>query len=96
MDTTSNDFNRLEKKLDLLMTTVKKLKDGVPRWLSLSEASKYCPLSRQTLLRLVEKGDIYGRYTGGKWCVDRESIDVYFLAPSIEIAQFKRKVLTKT
>jgi excisionase family DNA binding protein len=61
----------------------------VPRWLSLAEASKYVSMHRQTLMRYIVAGKIYGALKGGKWFVDRESIDAFMLEDNIEIARFK-------
>ena len=49
-----------------------------PRWLSLSKACSYASMSENTLLGRIKTGDIYATKKGGKWYVDRESIDAFF------------------
>ncbi|MGD0236811.1 MAG: helix-turn-helix domain-containing protein [Syntrophorhabdales bacterium] len=56
-----------------------------PRWLSLSHASKYACMHRQTLMRYVMAGEIYGTLKGGKWYLDKDSIDSFFLEDKIVI-----------
>ncbi len=51
-----------------------------PRWLSISSACKYASLSYKTLMRYILAGDIYGTKKGGKWIVDRLSIDRWMLS----------------
>lgn len=48
-----------------------------PRWLSVTQACKYCAMSDKTLMRHVIKGDVYGTKKGGKWYIDRNSIDAF-------------------
>ncbi|MDA8084056.1 MAG: helix-turn-helix domain-containing protein [Nitrospiraceae bacterium] len=50
-----------------------------PRWLSLSQACRYASMSDKTLLRYVLSRRIYGTLRGGKWYLDKESIDRFFL-----------------
>jgi len=58
-----------------------------PRWLDMRQASKYCSMHRQTLVRHVLAGEIYGTQKGGKWYVDRLSIDAWMSADTIEVAR---------
>lgn len=49
------------------------------RYLSIRNAAKYSGLSRKTLYKMLEEGDLNGERTpGGHWRIDRESIDDYF------------------
>lgn len=62
--------------------------DIAPRWLSLAQAARYASMCTKTLRRYLETGDIYGSRRGGKWFVDRESIDRFFLAdPGEDVAE---------
>ena len=61
--------------------------DVTPRWLDLRQASKYASMHRQTLMRYVEAGEIYGTLKGGKWFIDRCSIDSFFAEDKIEVAR---------
>ena len=47
-----------------------------PRWLSVREACRYTSMSENTLMRYVPT-DIYGTKKGGKWYIDRHSIDAF-------------------
>ena len=42
-------------------------------------------MHRQTLMRYVMAGEIYGTLKGGKWYLDKESIDLFFLEDKIVI-----------
>lgn len=50
-----------------------------PRWLSLAGAAVYASMCDKTLLKYIKAGDIYGTLKGGKWFVDRFSIDRFML-----------------
>lgn len=50
-----------------------------PRWLSLSDAAEYCSLCSKTLLKYILEGEVYASKKGGKWIVDRESLDAWLL-----------------
>lgn len=53
-----------------------------PRWLNLDQASKFCPLGKKSLIRLIKGGKIRGgKQQDNKrhpWFVDRVSLDKYF------------------
>ncbi len=55
--------------------------DITPRWLDLHETCHYVCLSRKTVMRLVNAGEIVACRVGGngKWIIDRNSIDAYFV-----------------
>lgn len=56
-----------------------------PRWLSLALAARYCSLSKVTILRYVKDGVIKGKKIGGKYILDRYSIDQFMdLCPEEE------------
>ncbi len=51
------------------------------RWLTLKEAMAYAKVgSVNTIKKWIEEGYIYGHKRSGKWIVDRESIDNWFLS----------------
>ncbi len=50
------------------------------RWLTVKEAMAYAKVSLNTIKRWVDEGHIYGHKRTGKWIVDRESIDNWFLS----------------
>lgn len=60
------------------------LSDITPRWLSFTEACKYASMSPNTLMRYVPHS-IYGTKKGGKWYIDRLSIDDWMNKDSEEI-----------
>ncbi len=67
-----------------------------PRWLSVTQACRYCAMSDKTLMRHIINGDIYGTKKGGKWYIDRDSIDAFMLADDVfvkETLERLRKVM---
>lgn len=55
------------------------------RWISLSQAAKYVSLSGKTIMKYVRVGAIYGTCKGGKWLIDRESIDRWLEEDKVRI-----------
>jgi len=53
-------------------------KDIITRWLTLSEACRYASMSSRKMKRHIKEGEIYGSKKG-KWFIDRDSIDAFFL-----------------
>ena len=58
-----------------------------PRWLSLTEACKYASMSDKTLMRYVISGDIRGKKVGGKWYIDKTSIDTFMLDDDLKVKE---------
>jgi excisionase family DNA binding protein len=54
------------------------------RWLSIEEACKYGKMSRNKLLGFVRNGEIHGTKRTGRWRIDRESIDSFFLEEDLQ------------
>ena len=50
----------------------------VSRWLTVKEACEYAKIKRDTLMKWVNEGYIYGNKRSGKWIIDRDSIDSYY------------------
>ena len=67
----------------------------MPRWFSLSTACFYAGLGEKTLLRLIMSGDIYGTRPGGKWIIDRLSIDEYFLRDEKQVKKVLAQISQK-
>ncbi len=57
-----------------------------PRWLSITDACKYISMSYKTLMQHVLNDEIYGTKKGGKWYIDRYSIDRFMLADEVDVA----------
>ncbi len=55
------------------------------RWLSVTLACKYACMSPKTIMKYIRQGEIYGTLKGGKWYIDRESIDAFFLEDNIKV-----------
>lgn len=54
------------------------IKDDInPRWLSVTQACKYTSMSDKTLMMYIKTGNIYGTKKGGKWYIDKYSIDEF-------------------
>lgn len=67
-----------------------------PRWLSTKEAVFYSGLSRNTLYKLYQEGEIYATsIRGGKLLWDRESIDEYLLREKKEFQVKTRRLLNE-
>ena len=49
------------------------------RWLDIDAACSYSSMSKNTLMRYVATNEIYGTKKGGKWIIDRLSIDRFML-----------------
>lgn len=56
-----------------------------PRWLGITQACQYASMSDKTLMRYVTSGEIFGSKKGGKWYIDRNSIDVFFKSAEVII-----------
>jgi DNA-binding Lrp family transcriptional regulator len=48
--------------------------------LSTREAAQRVGLTREQLLRRVERGEIHGRFKDGKWYIDPRSLEEYAAA----------------
>jgi hypothetical protein len=69
--------------------------DITPRWLSVREACRYTSMSENTLMQYIPS-KIYGTKKGGKWYIDRESIDLFMDKDRqdviLEVARLKGRV----
>jgi excisionase family DNA binding protein len=68
----------IQELKDLLQTAIDKT-SVTPRWLSIKQACNYASMSRNTLMAYIESGEIYGTLKGGKYFVDRDSMNAFFL-----------------
>jgi excisionase family DNA binding protein len=66
-----------------------------PRWLSVRKACRYTSMSDKTLMRYVVAGNIYGTKQGGKWYIDRYSIDAFFKSEDIAIEETLARMRAK-
>ena len=62
-----------------------------PRWLDVAGAKKYASMCDKKLLELVKTGKIYGTKKGGKWIIDRHSIDNYYFRNSWKLVSTSPK-----
>ncbi len=67
----------------------------VPRWLPLRAACFYSGIREKKMLNHVENGDIYGTLDGGKWIIDRLSIDNYFLLTNKKVENIIANITAK-
>ena len=58
---------------------------SVSRWLTIKEACEYARIKRDTLMKWLDEGYIYGSKRSGKWIVDRKSIDNYYNEERLQI-----------
>lgn len=66
-----------------------------PRWLSVTKACHYASMSDKTLMRHVLSGEIHGKKVGGKWYIDRFSIDDFFHGDDPFIDETVARILEK-
>ena len=78
-----------------MLLTSNKIEDINPRWLSVKQACRYASMSRPTLMTYVVDGNIYGSLKGGKWYVDRYSIDAFFESDKVQLNIGLHKLLAK-
>jgi hypothetical protein len=67
--------------------------DVTPRWLDLAGAAKYTSMSRKTLMVHIKSGEIYASHKGGKWYVDKDSIDTFHLGNNVQIEETVARIL---
>lgn len=79
-----NDLNEesyLEEKAETFDEFLEELehkamsKDGASEWVPLNEVSKYVPVSKQTLYRMVKNQKIESKQFGGKWFISRSALE---------------------
>lgn len=63
----------------LLYERIDRLLDISQRWLTVTEACLYAKMSKNTLMGTIDSGHVFASKRGGKWIVDRKSIDQYYL-----------------
>jgi hypothetical protein len=80
-----NDIQDEIREIKSILYVLEKRTDFSPRWLSITQACKYAGMSEKTLMHYILGGDVYGTKKGGKWIVDRESIDSFMLADDMRI-----------
>ena len=61
--------------------------DIEPRWLSITQACRYTGMSDKTLMRYIKDSSIFATRKGGKWYVDKQSIDSFFHRDEIYIEE---------
>lgn len=61
-----------------LVDRIDRLLNISQRWLTISEACQYSKMSKNTLKAVIDSGGIFASKRGGKWIVDRTSIDKYY------------------
>ena len=72
--------------------TVTDIHESKVKWVTLSEASQLLRRCRQTVVKLIEEGEIYGTNKGGRWLIERASIDSYLYEDKRLVEDFKRTV----
>lgn len=58
----------------------------VSRWLTVKEACEYAKIKRDTLMRWLDEGYVYGSKRSGKWIIDRTSIDSFYNQDRLQIS----------
>lgn len=70
--------------IDILIQEIREIKAMTfSRWLTFAEAVKYSRRGKEWLLQKLKTGEIYGYLEKGKWIVDKQSIDDYYLQNKI-------------
>ena len=65
---------------------------GMQRWLGITRAAGYADMSTKTLRKYILSGEIYGARKGGKWYVDRDSIDAFFLQDKVNVEEILARI----
>jgi hypothetical protein len=63
----------------LLYERIDRLLNLSQRWLTITEACLYSKMSKNTLMGTIGSGHVFASKRGGKWIVDRTSIDQYYM-----------------
>jgi hypothetical protein len=50
-------------------------------------------MSKKTLMKHIGAGEIYASRKGGKWYVDKESIDAFHMGSSVQIEETLARIL---
>jgi hypothetical protein len=80
-----NDIQDDIREIKAILFCLEKRSDFSPRWLSITRACIYAGIGEKTLMHYILSGDVYATKKGGKWIVDRESIDLFMLADDMQI-----------
>ena len=86
-------LDNIEKKLAILEEQISKEDRSVKTWITLQEACKKVSLSKPTLLKLINNGDITAKKLDGKWLINVDSLEDYLLGDKINIENFIRSML---
>ena len=70
-------------------------KDINPRWLSVRQSCRYASMSDKTIMKYVLAGYIWGAKKGGKWYIDRFSIDAFFHSDDVYVEDTLARLLEK-
>ena len=71
-------MNEIDEMKLLLKGVIEKF-TVAPRWLSIKQARMYASMSENKLMEHIESDDIYATKKGGKWFVDKLSIDEFMM-----------------
>ncbi|MCX5814971.1 MAG: helix-turn-helix domain-containing protein [Proteobacteria bacterium] len=71
------------------------LDDINPRWLSVKLACAYSSMSKNTIKKYLITGEIAGSKKGGKWYVDKNSIDAFFQEDTARAHEIADKILSR-
>ena len=84
----------LEKinKIDVKINDLQNQK-SIKTWITIQEACKRVSLSKPTLLKLINNGDITAKKLDGKWLINVDSLENYLLSDKKYIENFMRSVL---
>lgn len=64
----------------------------IDRWLTLKEACQLLKKCRQTVVKMITDGEIYGTKKTGHWLIERASIDAFLYEDKKTIEMFKRTI----
>lgn len=61
-------------------------------WLTLKEACLILKLCRQSVVSLIDNGEIYGTKKTGHWLIERSSIDAFLYDDKKSVELFRRSL----
>lgn len=61
-------------------------------WLSIKEVCLILRVCRQTVVALIENGEIYGTKCTGHWLIERSSVDAFLYEDKKSVELFRRSL----
>ena len=83
----------INKEMINIKKQINEISKSTKTWITLQEASKRVSLSKPTLLKLINNGDITAKRLSGKWLINVNSLEDYLSGDKINIENFISSVV---